>query len=638
MIPQHEGAPAILYGAKSTQDRHRSLKTQMEDARDFAEQNGWKVIAEYQDEGFSAYSGNRGPNLKRAEDHAARAAVEAGAPCMLISQAADRFARGSGDEPGASDHLIEVWTRCRRKNIWLRTVEDDDYMHSAERVAQRGELANLESKRKSRSVTKGMRRRRQGEQEASSIPRHTGGAVFGYKRDEGRGLVPDPLTGPVVVRIFSMAAAHKSLVEIAQTLQADFEINGFPAPLRSEKWREGSLSSLLKRRTYLGEIPGDDPDKRARQNVPEKWVRAAHDQLPGMSEELWQAAQDAIGRRAPLRGRGGGRRSKAGHLLVKGMLRHAVCGEAMTPISHDPRKDGTVSGVYVCSGAKEGRCEKPAFRVSMEDVDDAVTAYLSEVGIDAEATLAALREAAAREGKGTAAELEAARSEGARLEAEYDRMWGLLKSGALDPDDWSRFKTENAEERKANAAAVERLEAHARTIEQGPDAIVPMAADALGLVRAAVAQGDVAAVRGALGTLFSEFLIGAVDELPEQAVVASPAQAAAARSRMREKVAALEGAARRTVAAAEEQFWQEEAAMDLPTPAADPADVGLWPSDKVVILPTPRADALKAIAEDGQPVYLTDEEGRTVFRRLPLHLAPASSDVGATTFNEGLAT
>jgi hypothetical protein len=63
VVPVHRGAPAILYGAKSTQDRHRSLVTQLEDACEFAEENDWKILAEYKDEGFSAYSGNRGPGL-----------------------------------------------------------------------------------------------------------------------------------------------------------------------------------------------------------------------------------------------------------------------------------------------------------------------------------------------------------------------------------------------------------------------------------------------------------------------------------------------------------------------------------------------------------------------------------------------
>src|ERR1700754_5076047 len=63
---------AIIYAAKSTQDKRRSIGTQLEDAREFCEDNGWTVVdpphkAAYKDEGFSAYSGNRGPDLRAAE-------------------------------------------------------------------------------------------------------------------------------------------------------------------------------------------------------------------------------------------------------------------------------------------------------------------------------------------------------------------------------------------------------------------------------------------------------------------------------------------------------------------------------------------------------------------------------------------
>src|SRR5215212_8324920 len=36
--------PAVLYAAKSTQDRHDSIPTQLDDAREMAEDNGWKVV------------------------------------------------------------------------------------------------------------------------------------------------------------------------------------------------------------------------------------------------------------------------------------------------------------------------------------------------------------------------------------------------------------------------------------------------------------------------------------------------------------------------------------------------------------------------------------------------------------------
>jgi DNA invertase Pin-like site-specific DNA recombinase len=624
--------PAVLYAAKSTQDRHESIPTQLEDCREMAAENGWTVVREYSDEGFSAYSGNRGPNWQRAQEHAARAATESQGICMLVAQAHDRFARGAGDAPGAPESLGEVWHRTRRQNVHLRTVEDDEELRDEASVAAIGRRAHIDSRRKSKTVAKGMKRRRKGEQQPGGVPRHTGGSVYGYKRDEELGLVPDPLTGAVVVDIFLMAAGHKSLVEIATELQRRYEATGSPKPHRSDAWRQGSLSALVKRRTYLGEIPGDDPAARKKKTVPEVWVRAAHEPLPGMTEELWQAAQDAIAARARKPGAGGGRKAKGGHLLTKGMLRHATCGEAMTPVSGERRKDGTYRPVYICSGAKEGRCEKPPFRVERALVDEAVTKYLAEVGIDAEATLAALRNAAARVGEGTAAALDAARDEGARLEAEDARMFGMLKAGKLSPETWARHEKDHAEAVKANSAAVERLEAQAHTIEQGPEAVVPMATDALTLIREAISNGDQDAVRGALGTLFASFEVGEIGEIPEEAIVASPQEVAAARARLREQVEAMERRGGRSVAEAEADYWQEEARlqgiMDLPEyEEDDPLDVGLRPTEGIVILPMPRREALAAIVEDNEPVYLTDEKGRTIFRRMPLSV---------TTSNEGL--
>src|SRR4051794_32347333 len=82
--------PAVLYAAKSTQDRHASIPTQLDEARAMADEKGWTVVDAFSDEGFSAYSGNRGPGLEQAKASAARAAAEFGTTAMLVTQAHDR--------------------------------------------------------------------------------------------------------------------------------------------------------------------------------------------------------------------------------------------------------------------------------------------------------------------------------------------------------------------------------------------------------------------------------------------------------------------------------------------------------------------------------------------------------------------
>ena len=95
--------PAVLYAAKSTEDKRGSIPGQLKATRANAESEGRRVLGEgYQDEGFSAYSGNRGPGLEQAKQAAITAATEHGEAELWV-QHSDRIARGAGDAPGAAD-------------------------------------------------------------------------------------------------------------------------------------------------------------------------------------------------------------------------------------------------------------------------------------------------------------------------------------------------------------------------------------------------------------------------------------------------------------------------------------------------------------------------------------------------------
>src|SRR5690349_10020515 len=95
--------PAVIYGAKSTEDTHGSIPTQLADARELAEREGYEVVAEYNDEAASAYSGNRGDGLAAAMAKCEALVAERG-EAVLIVQHSDRLARGDGRK---SKHLVE---------------------------------------------------------------------------------------------------------------------------------------------------------------------------------------------------------------------------------------------------------------------------------------------------------------------------------------------------------------------------------------------------------------------------------------------------------------------------------------------------------------------------------------------------
>jgi len=109
--------PAVIYAAKSTEDKRGSIGTQLTDCRALTEREGWDVVGEFQDEGFSAYSGNRGPGLEGAMQLAAETAAERGR-CVLAAQHSDRLSRGAGDRPEAARHLAEVvfWAKPARRD------------------------------------------------------------------------------------------------------------------------------------------------------------------------------------------------------------------------------------------------------------------------------------------------------------------------------------------------------------------------------------------------------------------------------------------------------------------------------------------------------------------------------------------
>jgi DNA invertase Pin-like site-specific DNA recombinase len=598
----------VIYAAKSTPDERGSIPDQVKACRDYAAAQGWLVDGEPEsDPNASAYSGNRGPNLERAMKRATALAERHGKAGLLVWHS-NRLARGGGDAPGSAKHLAEYLFWAQRATVELHAVEDDFTFSNPILTVVMGEMAHQESKVKSANVRKGMARRR-------AAGKHTGGQVFGYVRHTDLGLTEDPATAPTVRRIFELVAGGKSQAEVARLLNREGV-----RPMRGAQWTQGSIAAMLRRRTYLGEIPADDWRSRTRRNIVEEWTAGAHE--PIVSEELWKAANAARERAASVKGRRGGPRPNAGHLLPGRMLRHAACGSAMTPVSGDEKQDGTVSGWYVCSGQKSGVCDE-GYRVGMADVDDAITGYLAEVGIDVEKSLRLVREAAKSHQEATASELDRARHEAATAEANVKRVRRDYMEGRITAEDWQSLRADLEGECAATTAKLARLEAKAKEAKAAPEVVVPAVSDALGIVRAAMQAGDTDAVREALEALFEYFVIGDAEDAEQIIPAVSPEEVAAARAQLREQVRELERKAGKTVAEAEAEYWAEEAALDLPEPP--PEEV--VSAERVVILPWPREDAFEAIVEDGEPVYLTDEAGRSMFRRVAL-----------TTNNDGLTT
>ena len=91
-----ETIPAVLYAAKSTEDEHGSIASQLVSIRDsVSAELDRGAIGEFSDEAASAYSGSRGPGLAAAIEAAREAAAEHGTAELWCADA-DRLARGDG--------------------------------------------------------------------------------------------------------------------------------------------------------------------------------------------------------------------------------------------------------------------------------------------------------------------------------------------------------------------------------------------------------------------------------------------------------------------------------------------------------------------------------------------------------------
>ena len=234
--------PVVIYAAKSTQDKHRSIEGQIEDCREKAGEDGWEIVGEFSDEKFSAYSGNRGQGLTKAKALAAQIASERDEVCMLLAQASDRFARGEGNKPGAADALIEIWHLLRRQNVHLRSVEDDGDLRDSPSVANLGHRAMMESKRKSGAVKKGLKRRA-----AKGKPMGSGALGLRFSAD-GYEPIPDQI--PTVERIFRELRAGRSQLSITRDLERD----GVPTSTGTGKWHQGTVYRTARNPIYKGMI------------------------------------------------------------------------------------------------------------------------------------------------------------------------------------------------------------------------------------------------------------------------------------------------------------------------------------------------------------------------------------------------
>jgi DNA invertase Pin-like site-specific DNA recombinase len=482
--------PVVIYAAKSTQDVHRSIETQFEDCRAKAEEEDWEVVGEFKDEKFSAYSGNRGKDLREAKDLAAEVAGERGEICMLLAQASDRFARGEGDKPGAADALIEIWHLLRRQNVHLRSVEDDGDLRDSPSVANLGHRAMMESKRKSGAIKKGMKRRT-----AKGMPMGGPRALGLEHSPTGYVLVAEE--APTIVRIFDEIYAGRAQRHIAQGLRED----GVPT-LEGGKWQQSTVGRIARNPLYKGMIHHNGeilPGTHAAIIPPAFW-----DQV--------NALMDSRARTSG--GRGKGRPPVGRHLFRKGMLRHE-CGEALLPrtFKNKAKEDREV---YICFAHMNDSADCPLPPISRAEIDLSMYRYFEEAALDIDATRRQMDEARTHKLEEARALLSQAERQQQAVEERLTRIRRDYMEDRLSAEDWAGFRDELNEGLVGAKAEVERLTGSLAQVESfgafrdaEQDTLEKLAAIRLEIAGELAGSGSTDAIRAAMLRLFDHFVLRA---------------------------------------------------------------------------------------------------------------------------------
>ena len=333
---------------------------------------------------------------------------------------------------------------------------------------------------------------------ASALHRHgryNGPAPIGYSFEDAL-LVVVPHEAEIVRRIFAEYVGGRNLSEIARGLNVmDVKTK------RGGRWRQGTLSALIRNPVYVGRIRRSGEE-----------TEGIHS--PIVDSALFERAQRIASVMSTRKGGGSGRPVRGSHVFSGGMFRCGECGEAMTPRTPYNRKHAQY---YVCAGVQNLGCGMPPVR--REVIDSAVYSYFEQVGLDVEATRATVEVARERRVSELSSLLTQSEEEAQRATERLARVRRDYTDGALDASDWRDFREELGKEKTAALAEVNRLQAQLAEARGNGVDVEHETLERLAQIRRAVigevrAAEGIAAVRTALALMFERFVLHQVERAP----------------------------------------------------------------------------------------------------------------------------
>lgn len=219
----------------SSQEDGTSLETQEASCRSFAAERGWEVTGVYRDVFTGADLFDR-PQLGRLRDAIRRRDID-----VVVAHALDRLTRNQA-------HLGVILSEADYAGVAVELVTEklEDTPEGRLLQSVRGFVAEME---RLKIAERTMRGRRARTEQGKLLP--GGKTPYGYqwRTADKAALDPNPLTAPVVQRMFADYESGTPLRTLADRLSAE----SIPTPTGRGTWRATTIRGILRNPAYMGE-------------------------------------------------------------------------------------------------------------------------------------------------------------------------------------------------------------------------------------------------------------------------------------------------------------------------------------------------------------------------------------------------
>ena len=231
-----------------------SIQNQREFLTDYVIKNGWNLVNIYIDDGYSGTNFDR-PGFQKLISDVERKKIN-----CVITKDLSRLGRNYVK----SGYYIEEY--FPRNNIRYIAV-NDNYDTEIEANNDFGPFKNIINEWYAKDISKKVKFSLHAMQKRGD-PKRVAHVLYGYMQDQNGVRIPDPVTGPVIRKIFEIYVETKSTLRVVEYLKENkiycpayhqYTVSGYMKHIfdncdeeRKYKWNNNVVRSIISNQEYLG--------------------------------------------------------------------------------------------------------------------------------------------------------------------------------------------------------------------------------------------------------------------------------------------------------------------------------------------------------------------------------------------------